>query len=86
MKINLKKSKDTPYPIRQIENLRDLIDSSGAIFYCEKNIFLSIILKNAPVEYFPIFKGACIVFCDGFKYIIKNMQEAKIIAKVDVRY
>lgn len=32
----------------------------------------------------PIYRGACVAFCEGLKYIVKNMQEAKITIMIGV--
>lgn len=32
----------------------------------------------------PIYRGACIAFCEGLKYIVKNMQEAEVTVMIGV--
>ncbi|MFA5527328.1 MAG: AMP-binding protein [Peptostreptococcales bacterium] len=85
MKINLNKNKNTLYPIRQIENLKDLVDSSAGL-YGENNVFLR---KDKPAgQFLPITyqKLRDDMNALGTVLLNKNLKDKNIVIIGENRY
>ncbi len=67
----------------------NLMDICSVIEIHERDVFLSFLPLHHTFEstvgfLYPIYKGACIVYCEGIRHIAENIKEYKVTAMISV--